>query len=223
MAFNQAIDLGDYFVTPASFNRMIALLSDESFSDFIIKTRNDLENIKSFSQMSNTKKEIANFLYNRNYPLNWVEPIFNMIRSKDCGLDFPLDDGISLRIMDEIVTTNGLKTGLFLIRKDGVDRNLKISIEIDSDVSINRIVAFVKHFAPIIKLYMKKLNFPKSYNDKRPKAGLAYLINDMRVNKGMTYAEIANSSEMNELKIYDESSIRVIHARYLDLFPPPKK
>jgi len=231
LSYNRFVDmepnreLNKIGVTNASFNRMLSLLEDSSFKDLIESLRLSLKPTpgngkKMLGNIKAVKDTIAEFLLAKKYPLSWLDPVFNMLREKN-SIDFPLDDGISIRVADEAITANNPQDLVFVIHEETSAIKRKISIEITGNVSINRIVEFIKNNAYLISIYQKGLELPDTLDNKKSSGDIAYKIYAMK-NRGMSFSEIAGSSEMEDLALIDENTIRTIYYRYLDLLKPSK-
>jgi hypothetical protein len=223
MEINRNRELNKIKITNASFNRMLGLLDDSSFKDLIKNLMPTLKPNSGGSRLENikmAKTTIAEFLHTKKYPLVWLDPIFNMLIEKD-SIDFPLDDGIGLRIAEVAITANNPAALNFYVYEEIPKVKKKISIEITGNVSTNRIVEFIKSNAYLINIYQKGLELPDTLDNKKPSGDTAYKIFDMK-NKGMSFSEIAGSPEMEDLALIDENTIRTIYYRYLELLKTSK-
>lgn len=210
-----------YPITTESYNRMISLLVDPEFKNLSEKVLALLATEHRHRQSTPTGKVralVLAYLYEKGYPTNWLIPVFNTIKSDFKGLDYPLDDGIGLSINDNVITGNNPDKLMIMLKNDAPDTNRKITIEVTSSVSQKRLIKFIKLFWFLIEGLQKEIELPEEYKDKRNKPQLAFLIYDLKTNKGMSFSEIANSAMFEELGIFDESSIKTLYYRYLDLF-----
>lgn len=207
--------------TNAAYNRLLMLLSDKALIQLINNLKNLLKSHDGKDlpeRIAYTKKAIYGFLRSKEIPESWYDPILNMVKA-DNRIDLPLEDGISLRIGSQIITANapvGLPSNF------SPEETKKISIEISGDVSINRIVEFVKRYSYLIDTYNKQLALPEVLDSNKPIADVALIIYEMKTNRGMSFKQIADSPELEELQIIDENSIKTIYYRYLDILNPQK-
>ena len=209
---------------------MFKLLKKKSYRDLVVSIRSKvilkgeprISSAQHSKFIKDSKEYLACYLQKEGYPLNWVDPLFRTIVNNDEIVELPLDDGIALRVINVPITSNGPADPYFVMDEDTPVVDKKIYIEISGMASVGDITRFVKKNSHIIKFYQDLLELPSLKRNKMALTEVAYKIYDMKRNKKMTFKQIADSSEMEELNILDENSIKTLYYRYKKTFSPTK-
>lgn len=207
-------------ISRAAYNRMVSLMHDDSFIELIKELRSEIHGKDtriSFKRLSDIRKELAGFLQKKGYSINWVQPIYNMVREKEFQLDFPLEDGLSISIGGEEITANNPTSLMFMAHKLELTSTRKISIQISSQVSESTLVRFIKQIKPLLKMSYDFLNLPEEYKDKRSQTDLAMAVNELK-EAGYSYEEIADDFCEKHIDLVDSAKIKTLYNRYKDLF-----
>ena len=202
------------------YNRLVQLLSNKEFNTFTNKYReilskgNNKHNIKLIIECKST---ISAFLIKRRLPLNWIEPIFNLIKNDE--FDFPYEEGLSLMIgpdelthrTDDILVMKSIKTG--------VSTHSNISIKITSKVTVDTIIRFIKRYKKEIEHWQKQIELPEVSVSRFKSLNEAWAIVELKDIQGLSFYEIAEkfSNDENMKHLTDDSSIKSIYYRYKNL------
>lgn len=198
---------------------------DDGFSDFIEKQREELtqaiSKAKGVMEIAKAhaacKRAINSYLQDRNLPSSWVSPLFVFV--KDDILDFPIDNGITLKVADQEITEN--TEGILIIQTVGQHDAGKLTIELTAKVSTDRIIDFIKEHRKEIEYYEEILDLPRYENPKWTRSTLAALIIRLKDQHKFTFQRIAvelskDPSLSKEEHDYrsDENNIKTLYSRY---------
>lgn len=176
------------------YNQFIKLINDPDFQALIKKGQlliADSKNTLSYLEA------VEEYIKEKKLPLNWKQPILNMIRYD--APDFPLDNGLEIMVGDHIITANHHSFIVIQNNKSGnFDIEKKISIVITSKITTERILDFIRYFQNDIKYWQDSLNFPDFYKSGWKKMPLAQKIIALKDEDGLTFAEIANKLSSDE-------------------------
>lgn len=217
MSLKKAGTTHKYPISYASYNRMFKLLLDPNFKPLMTELHDLLDKNKQDPHtVADVRRIIAEFIDSKKYPRNWIEPVFNIAKTLD--LDFPLEDGISLKFNDYTITANNPESFLLLSRLGALKPDKKIVIEVTSNASVSAIARFIKQYKAVIERIQEDFDFPEHYEDRKSEVGIAYIIYSMMKQKDMTFGKVADSSEMEERGVTDENTIKDLYYRYYDFF-----
>jgi hypothetical protein len=184
------------------YNQYIKITQDPDFQALLKKAipiLNDPDSDDSFDYI----KAVENFIKVKKLPLNWKQPILNMLRYN--APDFPLDNGIEIKVGDNIITANHSSFIVIKNNKSGdFDVEKKISIVITSKMKTEKILEFIRNFQTDIEHWQNLLNFPDFYKSNWKKMPLALAIFVLKDEKGLSFAEIATKLSSDEKLTLEE-------------------
>lgn len=211
-------------VNRSSYNEMIKLLHDKKFDQLIAIQKGELRKIgnkqtKEF--IISCRKAIKEFILSKNMSLSWLQPIYSSIVNDD--FDFPLEGGISLKVGDEEITLNTPQEILIIKNKKTgeIIEPKNISIVVTAKTSIDRLINFIKEYGKAIEYYQNIIELPEYKRLGWRNINLGLEIIEMKDDKNMTFAKIANIlsekedfSEKDQDYYSDENNIKTIYYRF---------
>lgn len=183
-------------------NQFIKITHDSDFQALVKRAKHLIDNPTSENSFD-YREAVEEYIREKNLPLNWKQPILNMIRYDTP--DFPLDNGIEIMVGDNIITANHSEFIVIQNNKTGeFDIEKKISIVITSKISTERIVQFIRNFQKDIQYWQDTLKFPDFYKSSWKKMPLAQKIIALKDEEGLTFAEIATKLSSDEKLTQEE-------------------
>lgn len=181
-----------------SFNQFVKFTQDKETLEFLFRQRKNLEKDLEFIAFGKASSEflgiltlqIREFLTKKSIPKSWVDPFLTLITA---GLmDYPLDNGISIKVGTHEVTNNKRKVILSTNPEAKLISDRSINIVISANVNISQIVKFLNNNKDYIKNLMCELGLPKTKPMSWKKTATALKIIELKDDKGLGFEEIAD-------------------------------
>lgn len=204
------------------YNQFVRFICDSEFRSIVDNQRNKYNNFTINGSKLDFYKEsyqiIRSYLRKNHVPLNWDEPIYNLITLNE--YDFPLDSAIRLKFGSQTITNRTDK--IMIIKKEGqfVDEPC-ISIDIVTKVSIQHLIKFIKRNWNVILWLQKELELPKYRFPIWKRVDLALKVIALRNVKKLSFSDISTRlSAFEELSreeqnyLGDENNVKDLYYRF---------
>ncbi|OGZ27979.1 MAG: hypothetical protein A2427_00465 [Candidatus Nealsonbacteria bacterium RIFOXYC1_FULL_40_7] len=219
-----------------AFNQFIKLYRDTEFQSFCDQAKAELfegsvmvrnRRILLNSSIALCKRKIREFIYNKQLPNTWIEPIYSIISGRRANL--PPDNGISIKVGGTDIASEG--DNIILIRKPNgmlMDTDTSLSIVVSTKMSTDYLVKFIQENSEQIQYYLKILELPKHQHMPWKKTILALEIIYMKDEENLTFDQIADKLTKKEDITMEEAdylatteNIKTLYYRYKKLLQSP--
>jgi len=217
---------GTFGMSRNSANQFAKIFLKKENLEFIFKQRMVLEkhllNPKAKTPVPEYSEDMVStvrmYLHTNKIPKVWLEPVMNFISYGT--IDAPLDNGISLEVDGQEITSNNLpKISTEPLLDEISDR--RITISLSAKVNISQIKKFLDDHKNVIELLSVAMGLPEVKPMPWKDAELYLRMRYLKETEKLTFKEIADKFQ-TELNIsnpentitYDENTLKKIFNRF---------